>query len=108
MSSLTGFVFDKPVLERIAQERGVTEVTSLEQLTQRDRDLILADLLFVIYTSPTQTSSISKKHGSFQLTIGSQYISDKRHIYELMNKLYAKWGDNRLDDLDEEGLQWME
>lgn len=108
MSSLTGFVFDKPVLERIALERGVDEVTSLEELTQRDRDLLLADLLFIIYTSPTQSSSISKKHGSFSLTIGSQYISDKKNIYELMNKLYSKWGDEKLDNLDDQGLQWLD
>lgn len=108
MSSMTGFVFDKPVLERIAIERGVRNVTSLEQLTQRDRDLLLADLLFIIWTSPTQSSSISKKHGSFSLTIGSQYISDKANMYDLMNKLYRKWGDPKLDDLEEQGLQWME
>ena len=108
MSSLTGFVFEKSVLERIALERGVDEVSSLEELTQKDRDLLLADLLFIIYTSPTQSSSISKKHGSFSLTIGSQYISDKKNIYELMNKLYSKWGDEKLDNLDDQGLQWLE
>lgn len=108
MSSLTGFTFEKSVLERIALERGVEEVSSLEELSQKDRDLLLADLLFIIYTSPTQSPSISKKHGSFSLTIGSQYISDKKNIYELMNKLYSKWSDPKLDNLDDQGLQWLE
>lgn len=107
---MTGFVFDKPVLERIAMERGVAEVTSFEQLTERDKDLVLADMLFVIYTSPTQTSSLSKSHGNFSQTIGSQYISDKKNIYELMMKLYSKWGDAKANTVNVggEGLQWME
>lgn len=110
MSSLTGYVFDKPVLERIAMERGVNCVTSFAQLSERDKDLIMADLLFVIYTSPTQTSSISKSHGNFSQTIGSQYISDKKNIYELMMKLYNKWNDPKAGTVNVggNGLQWME
>lgn len=110
MGSLTGYHFEKSVLERIALERGVSNVKSLEELTQKDRDLILADMLFILYTSPTQTASLTKQHGSFSQTIGSQYISDKRNIYELMNKLYAKWGDPKLDDVTDTagGLSWIE
>lgn len=110
MSSMTGFVFDKPVLERIAMERGVAEVTSFEDLTEKQKDLLMADMLFVIYTSPTQTSSISKSHGNFSQTIGSQYISDKKNIYELMMKLYSKWGDSKAETVNAggQGLQWLE
>ena len=110
MGSLTGFTFEKPVLERIALERGVENVSSLEELSQKDRDLILADMLFVLYTTPPQTSSLTKQHGAFSQTIGSQYISDKRNIYELMNKLYAKWGDPKLEDIADTagGLAWLE
>lgn len=110
MSSLTGFSFEKPVLERIALERNVQDVVSLEDLSQKDRDLILADMLFVLYTTPTQTSSLTKQHGAWSQTIGSQYISDKRNIYELMNKLYAKWDDPKLDDIADTtgGLAWLE
>lgn len=110
MSSLTGYSFEKPVLERIAAERGVQDVISLEELSQRDRDLLLADMLFVLYTTPTQTPSLTKQHGAFSQTIGSQYISDKRNIYELMNKLYAKWSDPKLEDVTAAagGLAWLE
>ena len=110
MGSLTGFTFERPVLERIAMERNVQDVVSLEDLSQKDRDLILADMLFILYTSPTQTASLTKQHGEFSQTIGSQYISDKRNIYALMNKLYAKWGDPKLDDISDTagGLAWLE
>ena len=40
MSGLTAFVFDKDVLERIALERGVSEVESFTDLDFKTRDLL--------------------------------------------------------------------
>ena len=40
MSGLTGFVFDKAVLERVALERGVAEVESYNDMDVRTRDLL--------------------------------------------------------------------
>ena len=57
MSGLTGFTFDKAVLTRIALDRGVSEVTDYEELTQRQKDLITADLLLTAYLSPTTWAS---------------------------------------------------
>lgn len=109
MGSLTGFSFEKSVLERIAMERGLSYVSNFNDLTERDRDLLLADMLFVIYTTPSQTPSLTKSHGSFSQTIGSQIITDKANIYDLMMKLYRKWGEEKaeLDDA-ESNLQWLE
>lgn len=109
MSTLTGFTFERPVLERIAMERGVSEVTEYNQLEQKDKDLMLADMLLVIYTSPYQTSSLTKQHGAFTQTIGSQIITDKRGIYNLMTALYRKWDDAKLETVNEMdgGLQWI-
>lgn len=109
MSSRTGYVFDTAVLERIALERGVSEVTDFAELTQKDKDLILADMLLVLFTSPSQTASISKKHGQFALTIGSQIIYDKDDIYELMMRLYKKWGDPLAEELEDMGggVEWI-
>lgn len=97
MSSLTGFTFDEAVLERIAIERGVDKAEDFSDLTQKDRDLVLADLLFVIFTSPSETASLTKKHGQFSQTIGSQVITDKDDIYDLMMRLYRKWNDPMAD-----------
>jgi len=110
MSSLTGFSFEKSVLERIALEREVEYIQYIDDLSQKDRDLLLADLLFVVYTSPTQTSSLTKQHGAFSQTIGSQYISDKRGIYELMTRLYTKWNDPKMEVVNDMvgGLVWLE
>ena len=110
MSSLTGYIFDDAVLERIALERNVAEVGSFSELTEKDKDLLTADLLFVLYTSPSQSASFSKKHGQFSQSVGSQTITDKDGIYNLMMRLYNKWEDPRAEELEKigGGLEWMQ
>lgn len=109
MSTLTGFAFEKSVLERIAIERGVSEVTEYNQLKQKDKDLLLADLLFVAYTTPYQTSSLTKQHGAFSQTVGSQIITDKKSLFNLITALYRKWNDDKLEIVNQMdgGIQWI-
>lgn len=110
LSGLTSFVFDKAVLKRIAIERGVDGVTSFSQLEQKQKDLLLADLLFTVYVSPNSSASMTQQHGAYSQTVGSQTINDKRGIYNTMVSLYKKWNDEKLEvveDLDG-GLQWLE
>ena len=110
MSSLTGYVFDDAVLERIALERNVAEVGSFAELSEKDKDLLTADLLFVLYTSPSKSASISKKHGQFSMSIGGQTITDKDNIFDTMMRLYAKWEDPKAKELEDMGggLEWMQ
>lgn len=110
MSSLTGYVFDDAVLERIALERNVAEVGSFSEITEKDKDLLTADLLFVLYTSPSKSASISKKHGQFSMSIGGQTITDKDGIYNLMMRMYQKWKDPKAEELESigGGLEWMQ
>lgn len=110
MSSLTGYVFDDAVLERIALERNVAEVCSFAELSEKDKDLLTADLLFVLYTSPSKSASISKKHGQFSMSVGSQTITDKDGIHNLMMRLYKKWEDPKVEELEDMGggLEWMQ
>lgn len=110
MSSLTGYVFDDAVLERIALERNVAEVGSFAELSEKDKDLLTADLLFVLYTSPSQSASISKKHGQFSQSVGSQTITGKDNIFDIMMRLYQKWEDPKAEELEDMGggLEWMQ
>ena len=110
MSSLTGYVFDDAVLERIALERNVAGVASFSDITEKDKDLLTADLLFVLYTSPSQSASFSKKHGQFSQSVGSQTITDKDGICRLMMQLYTKWDDPKAEELEDigGGLEWMQ
>ena len=110
MSSLTGYVFDDAVLERIALERNVADVGSFAELSEKDKDLLTADLLFVLYTSPSKSASISKKHGQFSMSIGGQTITDKDNIFDTMMRLYKKWEDTKAEELEKigGGLEWMQ
>ena len=110
MSSLTGYIFDDAVLERIALERSVADVASFSEITEKDKDLLTADLLFVLYTSPSQSASFSKKHGQFSQSVGSQTITDKDGIYNLMMRLYNKWEDPKAKEVENMGggLEWMQ
>ena len=110
MSSLTGYIFDDAVLERIALERNVSDVCSFAEITEKDKDLLTADLLFVLYTSPSQSASFSKKHGQFSMSIGGQTITDKDGIFDTMMRLYQKWEDPKAEELERfgGGLEWMQ
>ena len=110
MSSLTGYIFDDAVLERIALERNVAGVASFSDITEKDRDLLTADLLFVLYTSPSQSASFSQKHGQFSQSVGSQTITDKDNIFDTMMRLYTKWEDPKAEELEDMGggLEWMQ
>jgi hypothetical protein len=96
MSGLTGFTFDKAVLTRIAFDRGVTEVTDYDDLTQRDKDLITADLLLTAYLSPTIWASFTQSHGSFKKGVGSQAVYNKEEVLNWLRGIYEEYEDPML------------
>lgn len=97
MSGLTGFTFDKAVLTRIALKRGVDEVTEYEELTEKDEDLITADLLLTAYLSPTIWASFNQSHGSYKKGIGSQTMYNKEEILDFLRKIYELYDDQMLE-----------
>lgn len=109
LSGRVGYYIPEATLENIVLERGLQDVTDFADLSDRDKDLTLADLLFYMWTSPTSTASETKSHGDFTHTIGSQQLTDKRNIYNTMIALYRKWGDPKaeLAENSEGGCGWM-
>jgi hypothetical protein len=109
MQTLTGYNLKTSVLERIAIERGVIDIDNFGELTSKDRDLLLADILLAVYLLPSQSASISQSHNNFSQSIGSQVITDKRNIYDMMIGLYRKYNDEKLDSIEEleGGAQWL-
>jgi hypothetical protein len=108
LSGLTGFVFDKAVLERIALDRDVTESNPAD-LTSQQKDLLLADLLYTVYVSPNTMASSTLQHGAFTHTVGQQIISDKDQLYAIFSTIYKRYGEEALiESLPDSGLQWME
>lgn len=110
LSGMTGFIFNESVLKRIAMERGVENTTSIEDIDGKTHDLLLADLLLTVYMSPNSSASITKTHGAYTQVIGSQTITDKEGIYNIIVSIYKKWDDPKLEVIEELGanLQWLE
>lgn len=110
MSGLTAYVFDKSVLQRIAIDRNVFNVEDASQLEQKQRDLLLADILFVVYTSPTSSASVSSSHGAFKQSIGSQTVNSKAEIYNVMVGIYQKYGDEKINLVPStsSGISWVD
>lgn len=111
LSGLTGFVFDKSVLTRIAWEREVTEVASYDELDSKTIDLLRADLLYTAYLSPNVLASQTNAHGSYSCTTGSQtiYASEKDKLYNAFVAIYKKYNDSKLAEVESSAgnLQWM-
>ena len=107
MSGLTGYVLDESILQRIALERGVSEVDAYELLTERDRDLLTADILLAVLMAGNTIPSFQHQHGQFSTSTGQQNIKDKDSICNLLRYYYGKWGDEKLDLIPVSSLRWI-
>lgn len=108
ISGLTGFVFDKAVIENIALSRGVIDYTEYAQLDQRTKDLLRADLLYTAYCSPNTMASETHAHGSFSKTTGSQTITDKESLYEIFMGIYKKYDDPMAETAAGSNVTWLD
>lgn len=112
LSGLTGYVFDKAVLKRIALDRNVHEVDDYSELDKATRDLLFADLLYVAYISPNVWASSTQSHGSYTKSIGSQttYTEDKERLYNQIVSIYKKYNDEKLEEIEnsDSNLQWLD
>lgn len=111
LAGLTGYVFDKDVLTRIAWEREVTDVSSYDELDQRTIDLLRADLLYAAYLSPNSWASSTNSHGSYSRTVGAQTMTnkDKERLYDMFISIYKKYGDEKYNEIEasQSSLQWL-
>lgn len=112
LSGMTNFVFDKAVLNNIALECGVSEVTSFDEITQEQKDDCKIMLLEAIVFGPYQTASSTNQHGNWTKTVGAQTITSAalESIKAELRRLYKKKNDedklDALDDTDGE-VKWI-
>lgn len=106
MSGLTGFALDETILRRIAVERELSEVEDYYELTERDKDLLTADIICAVILSPSTIPSFAHQHGQFSMSIGSQQIKDKDALLRWMLWLYRKWHDPKAEMFDLPCLEW--
>ena len=101
LSGLTGFVFDKAVLKRIAYDRDVWCTHDYAELSEEQKDLLRADLLYTAYISPNVWASSSHSHGSYTKSIGAQtlYEGDRERLYNIFSTIYTKYKDAALEEI---------
>ena len=101
LAGLTGFVFDKSTLVRVALDRNVMGVEMYDELDTKTKELLTADLYYVAYMSPNVWASSTMSHGSYTKTIGSQtiYADTKRKIYDALLRIYKKYEDPKLEEV---------
>lgn len=107
IEGLTGFVFDKTVIERIALDRGVSEITSYDELTQRDKDLLLADLLYTAYCSPNMMASHTHQHGSYSKTVGAQTVN-RDEMYRIFMGIYRRYDEEEILEGISGRVKWID
>lgn len=106
IEGLTAFAFDETILKRIALDRGVSEITCYEQLTQQDKDLLLADLLYTAYCSPNMIASHTNQHGSYSKTVGAQTIN-RDELLQIFMGIYRRYGEeDKIESLGGE-VRWI-
>lgn len=108
---LGGFVFDRATLEAIAWEREVTDVTSFDELDEKTKELLRADLARAAYYSPNVWASSSQSHGGYTKSIGSQtlYNGDRQRLYNIFYNIYKKYEDAALEEITDTDstVQWV-
>lgn len=105
----TGFDVPKGTLENKILARGLQNVTDYSELTQKDKDLLKADVIEYILLSPSQTASKSWSHGDQSRSIGSQITTYRDKLFDYMMRLYRKWNDPKAEDNEAMNgyAQWM-
>lgn len=109
LGTLIGYPIDAKAVERIAKERGLIDVEDWTAISRRDRNLVIADMLMILFTSPSNTGSKTRQHGDYSVTIGGKIITDKNDIYSLMMKLYENPDAEIWESMKDVGTcQWLE
>jgi len=97
--------FEQKHYIKIALDRGVdpqADVYDDAQVTQRQRDLMDADVIYyAVLKRPSNTSSLSQSHNGYQKTIGSEqdFYQDDKIQYAI--RIYKRYDDDKGDDLEE-------
>lgn len=100
VSYLKGKVgFDVPdaTLNAILSDRGIDANTDIVELTEKQRDLLYADVLIWGATLPTTYSGVKESDGGWSHTEGSSTIqsADKKRFESIANDIYLKYNDPR-------------
>ncbi len=77
-------------------DRGVAEATSVTEVTERDRDLCLADLFMFVAGSSISLSGEYESDGGWQKSRSGKNVVDRAGLRLRAKALYDKWGEKPL------------
>ncbi|MCF0202767.1 MAG: hypothetical protein HUK08_05320 [Bacteroidaceae bacterium] len=110
LSGLTGFIFDKATLKRVAIENGLDTVEAYADITEEQKDRSTIALLECVLKGPWTTPSQTNKHGDFSVQIGSQTVTAavREEIKKQLGRLYKKYDmEDQLAEIEEGNLAWL-
>jgi hypothetical protein len=92
----------------ILLDRGLTgsEATDAGTLTAQMRELLYADALMLIATSPNTMGGESYEHGGFSQKTSSEVIHSLDRYTQMAMDIYKKWEDDRYVGYD--ALSWID
>ena len=77
----------------ILVDRGVSAGADMATLTEKQRDLCLADLYMLLAYSSSSSSGEYESDGGWQKQKASKNVYDRSGYKEMAQRLYAKWDD---------------
>lgn len=88
------FDISQNVLVKIALDHKYNLADDSNTISEKDKDLSIADLLFVMCNTPSTYMGATEKAGEFSKTQASKTLtsSDKIRMYNQAVGLYEKWG----------------
>ena len=92
--------FDIPdaTIKAVLYNNSVDGSTDISLVSEKDRDLSLADLYMALATSSSQTGSIYDADGGWQRGRSTKNVVDRRWFRDQANRLYLKWDPARVDE----------
>ena len=76
----------------IMADRGINPGTPLTNVTEKDKDLSLADLYMWLASSSVSSTGEYESDGGWQHQRSTKNVFDRGYFKALANALYAKWG----------------
>lgn len=89
-----GFDVDDSKFQSILLDRGITPGTDSEDVSVQDRDLLYADTLMIIATTPNVIAG-TEKMGDWSSTGQSISVTDRDSFINAANSIYIKYGDDK-------------
>lgn len=91
LSGKVDFNVSDNTLEAIFADRGVTKGTALSDVTEKQKDLCLADLYMFMATSSTSKTGEYESDGGWQRQRSAKNVVDRAGFREMARELYDKW-----------------